>query len=309
MTLEDFKSYSEEYLASYGNMSRNTQDQKRRGVEKFIRFMESEGRQEIDQKAILAYRKSLLGYSRNTFAQYISRLNTVLEWMVESGMLDKNPISKKMRMSEKYISAKSVLSADDIRRIFSTSTSSFGRKPVYIRNRAMTILLLTSGARESEMLALTPADLNWEEGYATIRSGKGGKGRTVPFIPYAQMVMHTYLNKARPKEAVDKDPIFVQKNEGGGFKPLSRITAIYGIKSYVEAMTGREDITPHSLRHTCASMLVSSGMNPKELQMLLGHSSLDMTQRYAQMLKPQTEIAAETRKVFEGILETTPGLA
>lgn len=73
MTLEDFKSYSEEYLASYGNMSRNTQDQKRRGVEKFIRFMESEGRQEIDQKAILAYRKSLLGYSRNTFAQYISR--------------------------------------------------------------------------------------------------------------------------------------------------------------------------------------------------------------------------------------------
>jgi site-specific recombinase XerD len=74
-------------------------------------------------------------------------------------------------------------------------------------------------------------------------------------------------------------------------------------------MTGREDITPHSLRHTCASMLVSSGMNPKELQMLLGHSSLDMTQRYAQMLKPQTEIAAETRKVFEGILEMTPGLA
>jgi site-specific recombinase XerD len=90
MTLEDFKSYSEEYLASYGNMSRNTQDQKRRGVEKFIRFMESEGRQEIDQKAILAYRKSLLGYSRNTFAQYISRLNTALEWMVESGMLDKH---------------------------------------------------------------------------------------------------------------------------------------------------------------------------------------------------------------------------
>ena len=58
MTLEDFKSYSEEYLASYGNMSRNTQDQKRRGVEKFIRFMESEGRQEIDQKAMLASRKA-----------------------------------------------------------------------------------------------------------------------------------------------------------------------------------------------------------------------------------------------------------
>ena len=172
MTLEDFKSYSEEYLASYGNMSRNTQDQKRRGVEKFIRFMESEGRQEIDQKAILAYRKSLLGYSRNTFAQYISRLNTALEWMVESGMLDKNPISKKMRMSEKYISAKSVLSADDIRRIFSTSTSSFGRKPVYIRNRAMTILLLTSGARESEMLALTPADLKGMQPSAAVREAR-----------------------------------------------------------------------------------------------------------------------------------------
>ena len=95
MTLEDFKSHSEEYLASYGNMSRNTQDQKRRGVEKFIRFMESEGRQEIDQKAILAYRKSLLGYSRNTFAQYISRLNTALEWMVESGMLDKTQFRRK----------------------------------------------------------------------------------------------------------------------------------------------------------------------------------------------------------------------
>lgn len=265
-------------------------------MEKFIRFMESEGRQEIDQKAILAYRKSLLGYSRNTFAQYISRLNTALEWMVESGMLDKNPISKKMRMSEKYISAKSVLSADDIRRIFSTSTSSFGRKPVYIRNRAMTILLLTSGARESEMLALTPADLNWEEGYATIRSGKGGKGRTVPFIPYAQMVMHTYLNKARPKEAVDKDPILRPKERRRWLQtPVSNNSYLW----YKELCGGHDrkgDITPHSLRHTCASMLVSSGMNPKELQMLLGHSSLDMTQRYAQMLKPQTEIAAGNQK-------------
>lgn len=305
MTLTEFKSCAEEYLAACGELSKNTQDQKRRGMEKFIRFMECEGREEIDTAAVRAYRKSLLGYAKNTLAQYMSRLNAAFSWMVDQGMMDTNPISKSMRVSEKYLSKKEVLRAGDIRRIFAPNATSFGKLPVYLRNRAMTVLLLTSGLRESEMLAMTPEDLNWEGAYATVRCGKGGKGRTVAFIPSAQMVLRTYLDKGRPAEAGDKDPIFLQTDKEHGFKPLSRMTAIYGVKSYVETVTGRDDISPHSLRHTYASVMVSEGMNPVDLQTVLGHSSLNMTENYVKLLKPQTEIAAETGRLFDGILGLT----
>ena len=77
------------------------------------------------------------------------------------------------------------------------------------------------------------------------------------------------------------------------------------VSHYLQTATGRDDLTAHSLRHSCATFLISDGMNAKSLQALLGHSSLLTTQRYAQLLAPDTAPIEQASSIFSDILPTT----
>ena len=108
------------------------------------------------------------------------------------------------------------------------------------------------------------------------------------------------MNIWRPKSATNTDPLFlVERN--GVVNPLSRSAAYQSIKRYITITTGREDLSPHSLRHSCASFLVSNGMNTRDLQTILGHSSLMETERYAQLLNPDKRPVDNASKIFAEI--------
>ena len=83
-------------------------------------------------------------------------------------------------------------------------------------------------------------------------------------------------------------PLFVQKKKDGSFKRLATRTVQMNIASLVEAMTGRTDISPHALRHSAASWWVSYGVPMREVQALLGHTSIYTTERYAALVAPDT---------------------
>lgn len=303
MTLTEFKEYSALYLADNTSKSPHTYDQKRVGVEKFINFMEDEGLEEINTETLLAYRRSLTKYASNTFAQYMNRLNAAFRWMMDMGYTNENPIRARMLNREKYLKNKEILNDIDVMRIFNAVRPGKLHYKQFFRNRAMVILAMTAGMRESEIASVCPRDLDWENNKILIRFAKGGKSRTVPFVVEAQKPVREYMTRFRPKGATDEDPIFLADKKDGGFTPMCRTSVYNSIKKYVETMTGRYDISPHSLRHSFASILVSKGMNVKELQTVLGHARLDTTERYAQLVAPDIQPASNAGEILSGYIQ------
>ena len=300
--METYKKYAKEYLMEPWP-SKATQIKNRVGVEKFIDFMDSEGYTEVSPETVMKYRSALGVYAPNTVSQYMGRLSASLNWMVEMGYLERNPIPKSMKQRERYNEAKPVLSEDELNAVLNPNNVTFRRKVNRRRNRAIVVLMVTSGIRRNELLSLLPTDLNWNNGTLTVRSGKGGKGRVAPFIPLAQNVVKEYMEFERPKAATKNDPLFVRE-EGGKIKPISRSQVYNIITGYIWDTTGRDDLSPHSLRHSFASFLVSNGINASDLQELLGHSSLLITQRYAQLLHPDEAPSAHAAETFSNLMYT-----
>lgn len=139
------------------------------------------------------------------------------------------------------------------------------------RDLALVMFLADTGARRAELLSLTWGDVNLENGMVQIARGKGGKSRAVvagvktrrALLKYRRMVEHEVFA-----------PLF-QTQTG------TRLAAS-GLRSLLQRIGRRAGISvsPHVFRRTFATMSLRAGMNVLHLQGLMGHSSLEMTQRY-----------------------------
>jgi site-specific recombinase XerD len=112
-------------------------------------------------------------------------------------------------------------------------------------------------------------------GVITIQRGKGGKSRSVVVGIETRRALLAYRRElGMPMEG----PLFLTR-DGRRFMRM-------GIRDVFTRLTERTGIkvTPHSLRRTFATLSLRAGMNPLHLQGLLGHSTLDMTRRYVQMV-------------------------
>ncbi len=146
------------------------------------------------------------------------------------------------------------------------------------RDTAVLLLLYGSGLRISEALALTLRDAP-TPGRDVIRTtGKGAKERMVPVLPVAQLAVARYLDLC-PYPLVADEPIF-RGAKGGLLSP--RI-----IQLVMERQRGTlglpDTATPHALRHSFATHLLSAGADLRQIQELLGHASLSSTQVYTEV--------------------------
>ena len=139
-----------------------------------------------------------------------------------------------------------------------------------MRDYALLLFLYASGARISEALALKREDIEGE--WLRIRHAKGQKERIVPLAPNAIKAIDNYL------QAREKQSEYVWINYKGG--KLSRISAFGITKKYL-------GVSPHVLRHSYATALVSGGADLRVVQELLGHASLLTTQIYTHIQKQE----------------------
>ena len=139
--------------------------------------------------------------------------------------------------------------------------------------RDLTILALiySAGLRVSEVCSLQLRDINFTDKRIHI-SGKGGKDRFVPLDPTVEESLQEYLN-SRTSQIPE---LFVSK-KGGALTPRA---IQFMVKKYAAAAQIDKNITPHKLRHTCATHLLQEGANLVSIQKLLGHKSLTTTQIY-----------------------------
>ena len=288
-TIEQFTAAIPAYLGFFQDKSPCTRKLKAYVLDLFADFASKEyPGQELTPEIALSFRRSLYDLAPNSVSQYMKQLRSAFSFMLDAGLVEgENPVRPVFVGQEKYQPYDTLLTSADIQRLLRDGCPDQLSGRVYIRARAMTLLCLSSGLRLSELLSLAPEDLDWAQGKALVRHGKGDKRRTVPFHPIAQEAVKVYLRTQR-RGCPDGLPLFVQAPKKGKFKPLSLRTAQYNISQYVEGMTGRSDISPHDLRHSAASWWVSCGVPIREVQTLLGHANIQTTERYASLGAPDT---------------------
>jgi integrase/recombinase XerD len=155
-----------------------------------------------------------------------------------------------------------------------------GNGPRAQRDRAMLETLYGGGIRISELVGLDVGDLDLADGLVRVL-GKGGKERVVPLGRQATARLAEYLGGGRPELHGMRDTDAVFLNSRGG-----RITrqGCWKIVRAAGARVGLADrLSPHVLRHSCATHMLERGADIRVVQELLGHASLSTTQVYTKV--------------------------
>ena len=176
------------------------------------------------------------------------------------------------------------LSIDSVQKLL--NAAEIGDNPISLRDRALLELLYATGARVSEITALDtdvfPPDSTDNELLMINVIGKGNKERLVPVGSFAYRAVSDYLVRARPglmaanKTGRDIHALFL--NQRG--QRLSRQSVWEIIQAAAQRGNLIEHISPHTLRHSFATHLLSGGADVRTVQELLGHASVTTTQIY-----------------------------
>lgn len=149
-----------------------------------------------------------------------------------------------------------------------------------LRDKALFILLYATGMRISEALNLTGSCLPLSDRLAIV--GKGKRQRIVPIIPAIRDAINAYVESC--PEIIEPDgPLFLGVKGGR----LNASMAQKALRLYRRAMGLPEYVTPHALRHSCATHLMSQTQDLRAIQELLGHASLSTTQIYTNIDQQQ----------------------
>jgi integrase/recombinase XerD len=148
------------------------------------------------------------------------------------------------------------------------------------RDKAMLELLYASGMRISELVSLNVEDVNTGEGFVRC-FGKGNKERIVPIHDQAARLVKEYIEETRPKLAHKKDETALFLNPRG--ERLTRQGFWQKLKEYAKAAGLDTQISPHTLRHSFATHMLSGGADLRAVQELLGHANISTTQVYTHL--------------------------
>jgi len=168
-----------------------------------------------------------------------------------------------------------ILTREEARRILEAARS---RTPEGLRDRAILETFYATGIRVSELANLTPDNVDTEERILRVVLGKGRKDRNVPLTGAAAEAIERYLVRGRGQLVGRKGArhLFLA-NRGGWMDPstLNKIVQTWATKARV-----KKRVTCHTFRHSVATHLLKGRADIRHIQALLGHASLQTTERY-----------------------------
>jgi integrase/recombinase XerD len=274
----------------------------RRDLTAFGAALEEGGRNEIDTASsadVAAYLASLrASHSKASVARAHSSIRGFYRFLVEEGRRDDDPAADLPSVSVSDLLPKA-LSEEETERLLGAVV---GTGPAVLRDRALLEVLYGTGARVSEVVGLNlgdVADAVDARGMPLVRVlGKGDKERVVPLGQLARLALADWLSGVgRPlfvpkkwRRRSDAEAVFL--NARGG--RLTRVGAFGVVKKYAARVGLEEKVSPHVLRHSCATHMLGRGADVRVVQELLGHASIATTQRY-------TKVSPEhLRRAYEG---------
>ena len=204
----------------------------------------------------------------STVATRVRIVKGFIRFLVDRGVLGPDVISKRLTVKVPDCLPRA-LDPEDVKRLLSVID--------HTRDRAMVLVMLRTGMRIGELLNLRVSEVNLAERRVEIyEAEKSRVGRVVYLSEDARAALKVWL-KERDS---DKKQLFYAQ----GRCSMSYNNARLRFKKYLaQAALAHKGYTLHCLRHTCASELLNAGMRLECLQQLLGHSTIEMTRRYARL--------------------------
>ncbi len=261
----------------------NTVSSYARDVEGFLKFISGhlgftpgikdlEYLKPADFRAFLAAEGNS-GKSKTTIAHKMSTLRTLFRYFDRNAVLSNSAIGavrtpRIPKSIPKALSIEEALELVECADVFATDPW------VGKRDRALLMLLYGCGLRIGEALSLDVGDFPPNQEAMTI-TGKGNKQRVVPILPAVSKAVAQYI-KSSPFPMKPTSPLFLGVR-GGRLSPGVAQATVRNLRGFL----GLPDTaTPHALRHSFATHLLSGGGDLRTIQELLGHASLSTTQRY-----------------------------
>ncbi len=275
------------YLAVEKGLSENTVAAYHNDLYQLASFVEEEAAKggsiplwaSFSRQGVLSYLLNLKerGYAATTVARKVAAAKSFFGFMVAEGNMKDNPTqnvgSPKVGKSlPKPISVSQVRSLLEQPAKLST--------PEAKRDRAMLELLYASGMRVSELVSLNLDDVDTEGGYVRC-FGKGHKERLIPIHKQAALVVEEYVKESHPRLAPNRDEKALFLNHRG--ERLTRQGFWQILKGYAKSAELDTKVTPHTLRHSFATHMLSGGADLRSVQELLGHANISTTQVYTHL--------------------------
>jgi integrase/recombinase XerC len=217
------------------------------------------------------------GLSRTTLARRGAAARTFFTWAADSGRIPNNP-ALRLASARPAQSLPLVLSpADMVAMLGAAEAVCDDGDPVALRDWAAAEMLYATGMRVGELVGVDVRDVDLEGRLVRVL-GKGAKERVIPFGVPAARAATEWLARGRPALAgVGRATSALLLGRRGKRVDQRQIRdAVHRLAS----LSGVADVAPHALRHTAATHLVTGGSDLRSVQEVLGHASLNTTQRY-----------------------------
>lgn len=225
-----------------------------------------------DLRAFLAFRRRQ-GAGARSLGRHLAGLRSFLRYLERQGLVNAAAAGA-IRAPKQPKSLPKPLTDRQAVAVVAAETQLHDELWIAARDAAVLTLLYGCGLRISEALGLRPADA--QPGDTVLRvTGKGGKTRIVPLLPLVIEAVETYRTLC-PYVLASDGPMF--RGARGG--PLQPAIIQRGMQKLRGAFGLPDTATPHALRHSFATHLLSGGGDLRTIQELLGHASLSTTQIY-----------------------------
>jgi len=244
----------------------------------------------VDRNLLISYILDLKerNYAPSTVARKVAAVKSFFDFLVSDGVLPSDP-TENITSPRVGKSLPKPLSPSEVEALLAEPAKRATLEGK--RDTAMLELLYAGGMRVSELIALDVTDVNLEAEFVRC-FGKGSKERVIPIHRKAVESVREYIEEARIKLLGNKaGEIALFLNRRG--ERLTRQGFWLIIKGYAKAAGINRPVTPHTLRHSFATHVLSGGADLRAVQELLGHANISSTQIYTHLTSEHVRQAYE----------------
>jgi integrase/recombinase XerD len=283
---EDINSFLN-YLIVEKGFSENTRAAYQNDLTQLADFVEEETARrgvmpswtDFSRQGMLSYLLNLKerNYAPTTAARKVAAAKSFFNFLLAEGMIKNNPTENisSPRVGKPLPDA---ISISQVRQLLDQPAKM--TTPEARRDGAMLELLYASGMRVSELVSLNLGDVDTEGGYVRC-FGKGNKERLIPIHPQAVQAVKKYIAETRPQLLRSDTESALFLNRSGD--RLTRQGLWQKLKDYAKSAGLGKVVTPHTLRHSFATHMLSGGADLRSVQELLGHANISTTQIYTHL--------------------------
>ncbi len=217
---------------------------------------------------------------RETQALRLRAVKRLFNHLVDQATILLDPTEGIQEVSRKEKLPRPILTKKEIDKLLAAPNISL---PQGVRDRALMEVLYATGVRVGELEKATIHHVDLQTQTLQVRHAKGGRPRTVPLGKTATKWLKEYLTQVRPrlsKRRPFERTLFLVR----GGKPLLQTMIRCLLQQYRKQAKVKKSVTPHILRHTCATHMMQQGADIRAIQQLLGHINLKSTTIYTRVV-------------------------